>query len=51
MPMAITVEKLAVTAGCGYMVTYNVADFEGVEVFGLKVVTSREFLQVIGELP
>jgi len=43
--------ELGVTAACETMVTYNVTDFEGVEQFGLKVMTSREFLEEIGELP
>lgn len=42
--------ELAVAAGCAYIVTYNKADFEGVERFGLKVITPREFLEEIGEL-
>jgi putative PIN family toxin of toxin-antitoxin system len=43
--------ELAVTARCEYIVTYNERDFRGVEQFGLKVVTPREFLQIIGALP
>ncbi len=43
--------ELAVTARCDVIVTYNKANFRGVERFGLRVLTAREFLQEIGELP
>jgi len=43
--------ELAVNAGCDFIVTYNKGDFEGAERFGLQVVTSKEFLVKIGELP
>ncbi len=43
--------ELAVSAACETIATYNATDFEGVEQFGLKVMTSREFLREIGELP
>jgi putative PIN family toxin of toxin-antitoxin system len=43
--------ELAVTAYCDFIVTYNQKDFEGIERFGLRAVTPREFLQQIGELP
>jgi putative PIN family toxin of toxin-antitoxin system len=42
--------ELAVSGGCEVIVTYNVRDFEGVEAFGLKVMTAKEFLEQIGEL-
>jgi putative PIN family toxin of toxin-antitoxin system len=42
--------ELAVSGGCEVIVTYNVKDFEGVEAFGLKVMTAKEFLEQIGEL-
>ena len=42
--------ELAVTAGCDYIVTYNQNDFEGTEQFGVKTITPRDFLEVIGEL-
>ena len=42
--------ELAVSGGCEIIVTYNVKDFEGVEAFGLKVMTAKEFLEHIGEL-
>ena len=43
--------ELAVSAGCDFVVTYNRRDFRGAETFGVEVVTPREFLQRIGELP
>lgn len=43
--------ELAVAANCGYVVTFNTRDFAGAEQFGIRIVTPREFLQVIGELP
>lgn len=43
--------ELAVAASCDFIVTYNKRDFQGAERFGLRVVTSKEFLQEIGELP
>ena len=43
--------ELAVAANCGHVVTFNTRDFAGAEQFGLQIVTPREFLQLIGELP
>jgi predicted nucleic acid-binding protein len=43
--------ELAVTAACDFIVTFNKTDFRGAERFGVRVVTPREFLQEIGELP
>jgi len=31
-------------------VTYNKKDFKGIEKFGIKAVTPKEFLQLIGEI-
>jgi putative PIN family toxin of toxin-antitoxin system len=42
--------ELAVSAQCNYIVTHNIADFEGVDRFGIKVVTPGEFLRIIGEV-
>jgi len=42
--------ELAVTAGCKYIVTYNVTDFKKAEKFGIQPITPKEFLQMIGEL-
>ncbi|CAN5356317.1 putative toxin-antitoxin system toxin component, PIN family [soil metagenome] len=41
---------LAVKARCHFIVTYNKSDFRGVEQFGIRAVTSKEFLQEMGEL-
>jgi len=43
--------ELAVRANCKYIVTYNKADFQIVEKFNIKLVTAKEFLQSIKELP
>lgn len=43
--------ELAVSANCDTIVTFNVDDFEGVDEFGLRVMTPRDFLRKIGELP
>jgi putative PIN family toxin of toxin-antitoxin system len=43
--------ELAVAAQCEYIVTYNQRDLQGARAFGIKTVTPREFLQVIGALP
>lgn len=43
--------ELAVSAGCRVIVTYNKDDFEAVERFGIRVMTPRDFLSEIGELP
>ena len=42
--------ELAVGASCDYIVTYNKADFPGVEKFGVELVTAKELLQKIGAL-
>ena len=43
--------ELAVRAGCKYIITYNKNDFSGIEKFGIKPATAKEFLQQINELP
>lgn len=43
--------ELAVAAQCDFIVTYNKDDFKGIERFGLRALTAKEFLQEIGELP
>lgn len=50
-PKEYMVLELAVSAGCEIIVTYNKADFEGVEQFGIRAMTAQKFLQEIGELP
>lgn len=42
--------ELAVSAQCDYIVTHNLSDFKGIEKFGIKAITPREFLQIIGEV-
>jgi putative PIN family toxin of toxin-antitoxin system len=43
--------ELAVEAGCDFVVTHNVRDFSGSEQFGIRVVTLKAFLRMIGGLP
>ena len=43
------VAEVAVTAQAEAIVTQNVRDFKGMEKFGIKVLTPKEFLQRIGE--
>ena len=40
--------ELAANAASQYIITFNHRHFQGVEDFGLKVVTPQNFLQVIG---
>ena len=40
--------ELAVKAGCDSVVTYNTRDFEGIERFGVSVITPAAFLKSIG---
>lgn len=42
--------ELAVTSASAFIVTYNQRDFQGVDQFGIQVVTAKEFLKIIGEL-
>jgi putative PIN family toxin of toxin-antitoxin system len=41
--------ELAVAAQCDYIVTFNKRHFKGVERFGLKLATPREFLLLLEE--
>lgn len=43
--------ELAVVSNASYIVTYNGADFKGIEKFGLRAITARDFLREIGEIP
>jgi len=43
--------ELAVDAGAPVIVTFNVRDFIGVDRFGIRALTPREYLQQIGEIP
>ena len=45
------VVELAVTVGCGAIITFNKKDFHGTEKVGVRVVTPAEFLREIGEIP
>ncbi|MEA1927181.1 MAG: DNA-binding protein, partial [Candidatus Auribacterota bacterium] len=42
--------ELAIESQSEFIVTYNVNDFKGVEKFGIKVATPKEFLKMIGEI-
>lgn len=50
-PQDDMVLEIAVAARCQYIVTFNQKDFQGAEQFGLVIVTPKEFLQQIGQLP
>ncbi|MHB1687111.1 MAG: PIN domain-containing protein [Ignavibacteriaceae bacterium] len=41
--------ELAVESECDFIITFNKKDFEGIEKFGIKTITPKEFLKVIGE--
>ena len=41
--------ELALAANCVYIVTHNIRDFRGCEGLGIKVVTPREFQEIITE--
>lgn len=41
--------ELAVESECDYIITFNKKDFEGIERFGLKAITPKKFLEIIGE--
>lgn len=43
--------ELAVDAGAPVIVTFNRRDFAGAERFGVRVLTPREYLQEIGDIP
>ena len=43
--------ELTVESECNFIVTHNIHDFSGSEQFGIRVVTPKEFLRVIGALP
>ena len=42
--------ELAVSANCEYILTHNIRDFKGIEKFGIRAITPKEFLQVIREV-
>lgn len=41
--------ELAVESGSNFIITFNKNDFSGVEKFGLKLLTPKEFLKLLGE--
>lgn len=43
------VAELAINAQVDAIVTYNVKDFVNLDKFGVKIVTPREFLEMLGE--
>jgi putative PIN family toxin of toxin-antitoxin system len=43
--------ELAVEGGCDLIITYNQRDFAGIERFGLRSMTPRDFLRLIEVLP
>ena len=43
--------ELAVTAQCDFIITYNIKDFDGIDKFGIQVISPKHFLQIIGEIP
>lgn len=45
-----TVLELAVTANCPYIITYNINDFKGTEKFGIRAITPKAFLAIVGEI-
>ncbi len=42
--------ELAVASQCEYIITYNLKDFMNIQSFGIKAVTPKEFLSIIGEV-
>lgn len=43
--------ELAVEGGCDLIITYNQRDFAGIEQFGIRTITPRDFLRLIEVLP
>ncbi|HED38618.1 MAG TPA: putative toxin-antitoxin system toxin component, PIN family [Ignavibacteria bacterium] len=42
--------ELAIESQSEFIITYNLNDFKGIEKFGIKVLTPKVFLELIGEL-
>ena len=42
--------ELAVSAGCETILTYNLRDFQGAEMFGIQVINPKVFLEQLGVL-
>jgi putative PIN family toxin of toxin-antitoxin system len=43
--------ELSVESRADFLLTFNAKDFAGAERFGVRVITPREFLAIIGEAP
>jgi hypothetical protein len=43
--------ELAVESRADFLLTFNTRDFAGAERFGVRVISPREFLAIIGEIP
>ncbi len=41
--------ELAAESECEYIITFNKKDFDGIEKFGIKTITPKDFLKMIGE--
>lgn len=42
--------ELAVESQSDFIITYNKNDFKGIDKFGVKTLTPKEFLKIIGEI-
>lgn len=42
--------ELAIESKSEFIITYNVSNFKGIEIFGIKAITPKVFLELIGEL-
>ena len=42
--------ELAVSSNSDYIITFNKKDFVGAEKFGIRILSPKEFLEVIGEI-
>jgi predicted nucleic acid-binding protein len=43
--------ELAVESRADFLITFNTKDFAGADRFGVRVISPREFLAIIGEAP
>ncbi|MGA3024720.1 MAG: PIN domain-containing protein [Bryobacteraceae bacterium] len=43
--------ELAVESRADFVITFNTRDFVGADHFGVRVISPREFLAIIGEAP
>ena len=42
--------ELAIESASEFIITYNIKDFKGIEKFGIKAITPKDFLKLIGEI-